>query len=210
MPSSSPTKAPAPAKAAVPAPAKAAGRSAGPLEDFLSRCGMKDRVTIEKHLAIADAEPTPDHGRLWRRLAAALAGLAPEGSQVLGKLAVLFFIPDGKYRMQVFALEDASDGNIQVYLQDVLAEAIKKKVVAKTKEPGTFTIVKTPKQTVHVEELDASNTPEPAPHVKNMLGWNRKALRVTVPTKGGAAQAAAAEALAGLAASKWAAAPARS
>ncbi|HWE93387.1 MAG TPA: hypothetical protein VG269_05380 [Tepidisphaeraceae bacterium] len=191
-------------------PAKSPGRAAGNLEDFLSRCGMKDRVTIEKHLAIADAEATPDHGRLWRRLAAALFSLAPEGSQVLGKLAVLFFIPDGKYRMQVFALEDALDGSLQVYLPDVLADAIRKKIVAKTKEPGVYTIVKTPKQTVHIEELDASNTPEPAVHVKNMLGWNRKALRVTVPaTKAGAAQAAAAEALCALAAVKWANAPAR-
>ena len=42
-----------------------------------------------------------------------------------------------------------------------------------------------------VESLDASNTPDPQPAIKHMLGWNRKALRLTLPALANTAQIAA-------------------
>jgi hypothetical protein len=142
--------------------------------------------------------------------------------------------------MQVFALEDGNNGQLMIYLPDVLAEAQKSGMLSKrgAKAPGevaagadgtgaagstssssagagaTTTVGGAGAQeyairggkgvSLRLEALDASNTPNPAAHVKNMLGWNRKALRVTLLTVSPPEQVAAAEALCALAAKKWA------
>src|SRR5947209_11914855 len=86
------------------------------IETFLSKLGAKDRANAEKHLAACDAEPDPRHGILWRRLACALKTLAPHATKVNGRESVQFYVPDGKYKMQVFALHDARDGKLYLYL----------------------------------------------------------------------------------------------
>ena len=172
---------------------------------LLARAGAKDRASIERHVAACDAEDAA-HGTLWRRIAARLGTLAPLPVTTLGQHAVLFFIPDGKYRMQVFALEDKRDGVLSVYVPDVLADAAKKKILGKSVEEAKYTIPGAAKQTLEVHSMDAANTPEPPQHVKNMLGWNRKALRIALPANEPKSQAVtAAEGLASLAATKWAA-----
>jgi hypothetical protein len=175
-------------------------QSGADLENLLSRAGVKGRLSIEKHLALCDAEGKPEHARLWRRLAARLGTLAPLPVQI-GSQAVLFFVPDGKYRMQVFTLEDNKDGVLQLYLPNVLADAVKEKIVSKTGSSYSAGKRKTP---LMVEVMDAANTPDPAPHVKQMIGWNRKAIKLTLdasePDEG---QVEAAEALCGLAARQW-------
>jgi len=153
-------------------------------DGMLARAAAKDRTHIQRHLAAADAEGDPAHAALWRRLATTLFSLAPLPIQTVGHSAVLFFVPDGKYRMQMFALEDLSDGRIAVYLPDVLNDAIAKKILRKGDVADEYAIVGSLRNSLHVEALDAANTPEPATHVKNMLGWNRKALRVTLPAIG--------------------------
>ena len=163
--------------------------SAADMETFLTGLAGKDRSNIEKHLAACDAEPDPTHGKLWRRLAVGLRRLAPLPVQTVGQHAVQFFIADGKYRMQVFALEDARDGRLMVYLPDILAEAEKAGAPLGVLKP---------------EALDAANTPNPSPHIKHMLGWNRKAVRLTLPTRATPQQISAAEALCALAADRWA------
>src|SRR5215218_6526516 len=95
------------------------------LDVSMAKAGQKDRTNVEKHLAAIDA----DHAALWRKLARAFATLAPLPFTTVGQQAVQFFIADGKYRMQVFAIEDQHDGQIVVYLPDVLAEALKLKLV---------------------------------------------------------------------------------
>jgi hypothetical protein len=172
---------------------------------LLARAGAKDRASIERHVAACDAEDA-GHGALWRRVAARLGTLAPLPVTTLGQHAVLFFIPDGKYRMQVFALEDKRDGQLYVYVPDVLADAAKKKILGKSVEEGKYAIPGAAKHTLEVHAMDAANTPEPPQHVKNMLGWNRKALRIALPANEAKSQAvSAAESLASLAATKWAA-----
>jgi hypothetical protein len=163
--------------------------SAADMETFLTGLAGKDRSNIEKHLAACDAEPDPTHGKLWRRLAVGLRRLAPLPVQTVGQHAVQFFIADGKYRMQVFALEDARDGRLMVYLPDILAQAEKAGAPLGVLKP---------------EALDAANTPNPSPHIKHMLGWNRKALRISLSANGSPTQAAAVEALCELAAKGWA------
>jgi hypothetical protein len=176
------------------------------LDAVLAKTGAKDRTHIQRHLTAADAEPDPAHAALWRKLAELLASLAPLPVQAVGHTAVMFFVPDGKYRMQAFALEDQSDGRIALYLPDILADAVKKKMLKKLDEPEEYGVVGSLRATLHVESLDAQNTPEPATHVKNMLGWNRKSLRITLPIIGtDRARIAAVEALCQLAAKQWAA-----
>ena len=178
------------------------------LDALLAKAGQRDRTNVEKHLAALDAGPDAGHASLWRRLARSLATLAPLAITTIGQQAVQFFIADGKYRMQVFALEDQHDGKLQVYLPDVLGEAIKMKVIAKDDHSGPeeerYTILAAKSQTLHIEQLDAANTANPAPHYKNMLGWNRKALRVTIPITAAPAQIEAIEDMAVIAAKAWA------
>jgi hypothetical protein len=94
--------------------------------------------------------------------------------------------------MQVFALEDTNDGQVVLYVPDVLDEARKLKVVG-AESP------------VPIEQLTAANTPNPSPHYKNMLGWNRKALKISLPVSATSEQIETAEHLAALAARAWAA-----
>ena len=188
------------------------------METFLSSIGAKDRLSIERHLAACDAEPSPTHGRLWRQIAMALFKLAPLPVQTGAQHSVLFFIPDGKYRMQVFALEDPRQGELLVYLPDILDESLKEGLLtgakpgaaaAEDEDPSevvlrTYGVAGKKGETLQVELLTATNTPQPAPHFKNMLGWNRKSLRVRVPTAAAAAQAAAVKSLCTLASRHWA------
>jgi hypothetical protein len=176
--------------------ARAALSRARTFDDFLAGMGQRDRTNIERHLAVVDADADPAHGRLWRRLAATLGTLAPAAVQTTGQQAVQFFIPDGKYRMQVFALEDQRDGLLRVYSPDALADARRAKLVAD--KPPTEESVPGPggdrkKILVYrfatanatpgllIEPLEAKNTANPAPFFANLIGWNRKAVRITVP-----------------------------
>ena len=97
---------------------------------------MKDRTAILRHVSAREAEADGRIAATWKRLAAKLASLAPAGVQsmaldVAGHHALLCFVADGKYRMQVFALEDRRDGVLNVYLPNVLKEALHEKVLAK-------------------------------------------------------------------------------
>jgi|GraSoiStandDraft_4_1057263.scaffolds.fasta_scaffold852070_1 hypothetical protein len=189
------------------------------LEAFLAALAAKDRLNVERHLTAIDEGPAPSHGKLWRQIAAALRRLAPHAAQTIGQHVVQFFIADGKYRKQVFTLEDQRDGLIQVYVPDVLAAAIKEKILGKALDndddlsvgedeiaptvPVRYPIIGKKNETLQIDALDAANTPEPPNQFKNMLGWGRKALRVTIPTTAGANQAAAVIAMAQIAGRAW-------
>lgn len=186
----------------------ASTESASPMEDFFKVVSAKDRTNVERHLAAIDAEPDAAHGRLWRRVATTLRKLAPLAVQTVGQHAVQFFVADGKYRMQAFALEDQRDGKILVYLPDVLEEAEKKRVLGASTQTGEageaeYAVRGSKGVKLRIDALDANNTPNPAPHYKHMLGWNRKALRLTMLTTAGDAEISAAEALCALAAKRW-------
>jgi hypothetical protein len=171
-------------------------------EELLARCGVKDRANIEKHVATCEAEPNPGHAHLWRRIAGSLGALAPMPAQTLGQQVVLFFIPDGKYRMQVFALEDRNDGKIIVYLPNVLTQALREKIIAKS--GSHYTPADAPSDPLSLIAMDAANTTNPPQHVKNMIGWNRKAVMITLDaTDPNSSHAAATEALCALAAKQW-------
>lgn len=188
------------------------------MEEFFKNVSAKDRTGMEKHLAVIDAEPDAAHGRIWRRVAMMLRRLAPLAVQTAGQHAVQFFVADGKYRMQAFALEDQRDGKILIYLPDVLEEAAKARLIrspAKTASVAAgaagaapltpeYAVAGAAGTRLRIEALDAANSPNPAPHYKHMLGWNRKALRITVLTTAGDAEIDAAEKLCAIAARRWA------
>ena len=168
--------------------------------DFLARLSTKDRVNAEKRVGVLEAEPDPARAPLWRRLVGALATLAPHAAKLVGRQTVQFYVADGKYRMQVFALEDLQDGNFTVYCPDVLAEAAKAGLLAH--RPGgdaqAYVVVRSG-EPLRVESLDR-NSLNPAAHVKDLTGWNKKALRITLPPSASAAQIEAAELLCAIAA----------
>lgn len=186
------------------------------LEAFLAALAAKDRLNVERHLAACDAEPSPTHGKLWRQVAMTLRRLAPHAAQTIGQHVVLFFVADGKYRMQVFAMEDQNDGQMLVYIPDVLADAQEEGIIGKPARRGgddeegaiSYPIVGKKNESLLIDALDASNTPEPPNHFKNMLGWNRKALRITIPTAAANQQVAALQAMCNLASKQWATAKA--
>jgi hypothetical protein len=163
---------------------------------FLAKLTPKDRLNVERHVAAVEEQSTKAHAKLWKRMAAAMMTLAGHSAKANGQQSMQFYIQDGKYRMQVFALEDLRDGKIHVYATDALDEALKAGLLAKPKasdEPNTYHLPHG-KETLLVERLDGKVS-NPAPFYKDMLGWNRRAVHLILPVMAGDAQADAAEKL---------------
>jgi hypothetical protein len=170
-------------------------------EQFLAKLSPKDRVSAEKRVAVLETAGDPARAALWKRLACALMTLAPHAAKLVGKQTLQVYVADGRYRMQVFALEDLQDGNMTVYSPDVIAEAMKAGVVSRPARPvdaQAYTVGETG-EPLRVEALDAKSL-NPAAHFKDMTGWNRKAVRITLPPGPSAAQVEAAELMCALAA----------
>jgi hypothetical protein len=177
-------------------------------DDFLAKLSAKDRVNVERHLAAAELEPDPKHAKLWRRLARALMTLSPHAIKCNGQHSMQFYVPDGKYRMQVFAMEDLRQGVITIYCSNVLDEAVSAKIISKPKskdEPNAYPINGSD-EVLTIEQLDGS-TPSPAAFYKDMLGWNRRALRITLASNATSHQAEAAEKICAISAAKWVTVP---
>jgi hypothetical protein len=177
-------------------------------EALLARLGQKDRLSIERHVAAYAADGTPAHAVLWKRLARLLARLAsaPGGAaragapntarqyaiQATGRRAVQFFAPDGNYRRQVFALEDARNGSLVIYCVDVMDEALRSGAIRGPQGPavgdrraGVYEVGEGPARTaVTVEFLTATNLGSAPDYYRHMVGWNRTALRIVLPADG--------------------------
>jgi hypothetical protein len=177
---------------------------------FLAKLSPKDRASAERRVSALEAVPNPDGALLWRRLACSLMTLAPHAAKLVGKQTLQIYVADGRYRMQVFALEDLQDGNFTIYCPDVLDEAVKAGLLspAAYAEPHMY-LIEPARQSLRVETLDGASA-SPAVHFKDMTGWNRKALRITLLPSPSAEQVQAAELLCAIAARHFvpAAAPA--
>jgi hypothetical protein len=173
----------------------------GRLERLLAKAGARDRAAIEKRLATLEAEPDPSHAILWRRLLVKLSELVPLPVHPIGSNALQFFVPDGKYRMQVFALDDSGDGMVSLYLPDVLGKAVSSKLLVKS--AGKYSLPDSPTQTLTIQQMDVSSQ-NPPDFMKHMIGWNRKAVKLTLNVSSKeAAQVKLAEQLCTLAAEDW-------
>ena len=168
-------------------------------ETFLLTMGEKDRRNVRKHLSVCEAEPTQVHAVLWKRLLCTLAALGGKWAKTTGQRAVQFFVADGNYRIQTFALEDTNDGLISVYARDALDVAIAEGMVVA--QAGTadgspaYEVGHLPGLTVRVEALCASKTVDAPDYYRHLLGWNRKALRIILPVDAGRAQLEVCDAL---------------
>src|SRR5205814_10000418 len=101
-----------------------------------------DRACAERLFGLLEALPEQSDAHLWRRLACSLITLAPFAAKLVGKQTLQVYVADGKYRMQVFALEDLQDGIFTVYCPDVLEEAIQAGLLAREPlaEPNQYLI----------------------------------------------------------------------
>jgi hypothetical protein len=172
---------------------------------FLAKLGTKDRLNVERHVAACDAEGDPAHSSNYRRLVCALAGLAPHAAKTHGQQAVQIYVPDGKYRMQVYAIQDQRDGVIILYTDDVLDIAVKAGLLNgphEVAEQNNSYRLPNGVDSIKVDQLDGK-TANPSPFYKDMLGWNRRAIRITLPANATTAQVKAAETLCAIGAKKW-------
>jgi hypothetical protein len=171
--------------------------------DFLAKLPPKDRASAERRVSVLEAEPDPARAPLWRRLVCTLMTLAPHAAKFVGKQTVQFYVADGKYRKQVFAMEDLQDGHFTLYCPDVLGEAVKAGLLAAAPDRGAHIYLISPSgDSIRVEPLDGASL-NPGAHFKDMTGWNRKALRVTLPPAASPAQVESAELLCALAAQQF-------
>src|SRR4051794_4628649 len=167
--------------------------------EFLAKLPPKDRVNAERRVGALEASAGPGLAELWRRLACALMTLSPHAAKLVGKQTVQFYIADGKYRMQVFALEDLQDGNITVYGPDVLNEAVEAGLLVRpTAATGMYGIVGSAGEALRIDALDRDSENLVA-HFKDMVGWNRTAVRITLPPSASVEQVEAAERLCAIA-----------
>jgi len=201
-----PDPAPQPAPEQVLAAARALLARPLDFDAFLARLPAKDRTTALRRVAAFEAEPPSGRADLWRRLACALMTLAPHAAKLVGRQTVQFYVADGRYRKQVFALEDLQDGPMTVYCPDALGEAVAAGLLARGAAhagggPHQW-VIPASGEALQVEPLTGESL-NPHPHFKDLTGWNRKALRVTLPPAPSPAQTEAAELLCAIAALRF-------
>ena len=187
-------------------------------ETFLSKLSAKDRLNVERHAAALDEDSDPNRAKVWKGLACTLMALAPQSPKAGGQQNLQYFVPDGpsgKYRMQVFALQDLRDGKILIYTgAEALAAAVASGLLTgpggankgddadeDSGPPNTYRIRKS-HDALRIDEIDG-RTENLQPVFKDMVGWNRKALRITIPAAATPAQVQAVETLCALSARKW-------
>lgn len=191
-------------KSLIAAPAGAPLPPAIAFEEFILKLPARERGAVQRHEAACE-EVDPAHADLWRQLVCRLATLAPHAVRALGQHTLQFFIADGKYRQQVFALDDHRDSKIVVYGPDVLELALREGLLLPPPDPAEPRAHGVPggRTVLYLESLDSTNTPNPDASFKFMLGWNRRALRTTLLSTANPQQVAAAERLWTLAARDW-------
>jgi hypothetical protein len=173
-------------------------------DDFVRRLSVKSKAAVEKHVESCEADANLRNGDLWKRIAGGLGTLAPFAIETVGQHAVKYHIPDGKYRQQVFALEDARTGTLVVYIPDILAKAADRKLLTPA-SPGdaqTYIVGDNSADRIHLEIVTAES--KDITHCKAMLGWGRRALRTTLGVNATEKEIRTVERLCELAAEAWA------
>lgn len=174
-------------------------------DDFMARVSGSGRTAVERHLAACDKEMAPAHVRLWKRLVGLLGRLTPDAAPVPAARAVRFYVPDGKYKLQLFAVEDLRDGKLAIYLDDTRATAFREGVLTGHTEADAnlYRIGsggKADHERLSIDLLTAAGTTSAPDYYKHMLGWHRSAIRITLGADSSAGQVRAAEAMCMLAA----------
>ena len=171
-------------------------------ESFLERLSVKGRATVEKHDELTGGDAAEGFGSLWKRLAGGLGRLATHEIEMVGAQSVKYHIADGKYRLQVFALEDTRKGTISVYLPNIVDRAIEKNILLAGSADRTYKIVGGD-DSVQLELITAETRDMTL--CKAMVGWGRQALKVNVSVTAKEKHVRTVELLCELAAEAWAA-----
>jgi hypothetical protein len=176
-------------------------------DTFLSKFGEKDRKGIARHLALYEEKLGREAAERWCRFAHTLMALAPFPAKFVAQQAVQFYVPDGKYRMQVFALQATEDGSLAIYAGDILDQSFRVGILFRAKLGDTriFRIHNSP-ECLTIDTLDGHSAGL-APACKAMTGWNRKAICITLPPNASAVQMESAASLCALATTDWDVAP---
>jgi hypothetical protein len=177
----------------------------GDFERFVATLAERDQRNVRRHVAACEAEPTADHAVLWKRLASTLAALGGGPMKTTGTRAVQFFVADGPYRMQLFALEDPRNGTVIVYTPDALAAAtaagiLRGPLPTATADALAYEVADVPGLHIDIEILSMSKTVDAPEYYRHLCGWNHRALKITLPTTSGREQVNACECLCRLAA----------
>jgi hypothetical protein len=169
-------------------------------EVFLGQLSVKARATIQKHDELCEAEGPPEHSALWKRFAGRLGGLAAHAVEAHGQHSVKFYIADGNYKLQVFALEDSRQGTIAVYFPDVVQAAVGEKILTGGTSSHHY---KVPGAMGQLELVLINAETRDLTVCKAMVGWGRRARRVEFATPLQDAHIQAVEQMCDLAARKW-------
>jgi hypothetical protein len=168
-------------------------------ETFVATLSEKDRRNVRRHVAACEAEATAYHAALWTRLAGALGTLCDRRPITTGMRAVQFFVADGAYLMQLFALEDLGCGALSVYAPDALAAGVAAGVIHGPVRPvgdsAYYQVGGAPGLTLEVERLHPTRGSDAPDYYRHLLGWNRQAIRMTLHTAAGADEVEACESL---------------
>jgi len=153
---------------------------------------------------VLEAQPNPQLVVFWKRLACGLSTLAPHAAKCVGKQTLQFYVADGRYRMQVFALEDLQDGNFTVYCPDIVEEAVKLGLATRGSDDQDPTAAIVPSyHPLSIRLLNGASL-NLGGHYKDMVGWNRKAIQIMLTPPISSAQIEATELLCALAAQHFA------
>jgi hypothetical protein len=176
-------------------------------EAFLTKLkSAKERANAQQHLDTirGDAEH-PHHAKIWQRLVSTLLTLAPELPRFGSQRAVQFSVPDGRYKLQVFALQDGDNNTaVHVYLPDISTTANAAGLVRPGKGGERAFLTPAPGQILPVDEIADTGGEQRLPDfVRPMLGWGKKALHLALPLNATEAQLTAVEDLCALAAVEW-------
>lgn len=171
---------------------------------MLAKFSPKDRDGFERQITACTTKGGEPLAAMWKEFCALFMTLANRPAKLTGVNTVQFFIPDGKHRKQVFAMHGLDDGALSIFLPNVLDEAFKAGVVTKPAKPpeDNAYVLTASKEKVTIELLDR-DTLNPQFYFKDMTGWNRKAICVTIPPTASSAQKHAVEQLAALASVGW-------
>jgi hypothetical protein len=170
------------------------------VDAVMIRLALRGPSAQARRLAVSE-QNNPRRAAAWQRLAMLMGSLASARPRVLAR-AMMFFIPDTRYFQQVFSLDDAPDGSIVACCEDVLQAALDAGVLdPQPGQPHRHFVLGTP-QAIYIEQLDGKSDNVP-PHCNSMTGWNRRALKITLPSSPAAEQIDAAAILCALSSLRW-------
>jgi hypothetical protein len=139
---------------------------------------VKERTYAEKRDAAMEAEPA--RRTAWRNLCVLLLRLAGHSAKFNSKESVQFYTADGKYRMQVFALQDIVPGELTIHCRDVLDELIDQKLIRPGKAGEKRYVIAGTETALVIERVPQQVADHP-PAFRDLLSWNRKCMRIDLP-----------------------------